>query len=163
MNTNHCGPLCACGSARVETAPPVNGGIDRRGFLAQGATAAMALALVACGLSASTPTSPGKLSQQLTVNLADYPDLANVDGVAYVSANGTPIALVRTSASAFVALSRICPHAGNTVGVASYGFYCPGHGAQFNFSGSWIGGQPTSNLMSYPTQYNAAAGTVTIG
>jgi Rieske Fe-S protein len=124
---------------------------------------ALAAALAACGLS-NTPTAPGSLSQPVTITLSEHPSLANVDGVAFVSdTDGNPLALVRTGTSTFVALSRICPHAGSTVNTASFGFLCPGHGAEFDFSGRWMGGQRTSSLTSYPTQYNAAAGTVAIG
>jgi Rieske Fe-S protein len=150
-----CGADCPCMARRPDD-------IDRRVFLARSGLTAIAAALAACGLS-NTPTAPGSLSQPITVTLSQYPSLANVDGVAYVDAGGNPVAVVRTGASAFVALSRICPHAGSTVNTSNFGFLCPGHGAQFDFSGHWIGGQRTSSLTSYPTQYDAAAGTVTIG
>lgn len=149
-----CGPQCPCTKG--------GGEIDRRMFLAQGGMAALAAALAACGLS-GVPTAPGNLSQPITVILSQHPTLANVDGVAYVDANGNPVAIVRTGTSTFVALSRICPHAGNTVNTASFGFLCPGHGAEFDFSGRWIGGQRTSSLTSYPTQFDAATGTLTVG
>ena len=149
-----CGAQCACRAA---------GGIDRRAFLAQSGMTALAAALAACGLS-NVPTAPGSLSQPVTITLSQYPTLANVDGVAYVDdSNGNPLAVVRTGTSTFVALSRICPHAGSAVNTASFGFLCPGHGAQFDFSGHWSGGQRTSSLTSYPAQYDAAAGTVTVG
>ncbi len=151
-----CGPDCACATKEA-------GGIDRRAFLAQGGMTALAAALAACGLS-SSPTAPGSLSQPVTITLSEHPSLANVDGVAFVSdTDGNPLAVVRTGTSTFVALSRICPHAGSTVNTASFGFLCPGHGAEFDFSGHWMGGQRTSSLTSYPTQFDAAAGTVTIG
>jgi nitrite reductase/ring-hydroxylating ferredoxin subunit len=151
-----CGADCAC---VVQGA----GGIDRRAFLTQSGMTALAAALAACGLS-NSPTAPGSLSQPVTITLSEHPSLATVDGVAFVSdTNGNPLAVVRTGTSTFVALSRICPHAGSTVNTASFGFLCPGHGAEFDFSGHWMGGQRTSSLTSYPTQYNAAAGTVTIG
>jgi Rieske Fe-S protein len=149
-----CGAQCPC---------TVAGGIDRRAFLAQSGMTALAAALAACGLS-SVPTAPGNLSQPVTITLSQHPTLATVDGVAFVDdSNGNPLAVVRTGTSTFVALSRICPHAGNTVNTASFGFLCPGHGAEFDFSGHWMGGQRTSSLTSYPTQYDAAAGTVTVG
>ena len=149
-----CGPACGCMAQ--------DDGIDRRAFLVQSGVTALAAALAACGLS-NTPTAPGNLSQPITVTLSQYPALANVNGVAYVDAGGNPLAVVRTGASTFVALSRICPHAGSTVNTANFGFLCPGHGAEFDFSGHWFGGQRTSSLTSYPTQYDAAAGTVTVG
>jgi len=42
------------------------------------------------------------------------------------------------------------------------GFVCPVHGATFNLSGQWIGGQRTSSLHSYATSYDSASGTLTI-
>ena len=150
-----CGADCACAGQGV--------GIDRRVFLARSGMTALAAALAACGLS-NSPTAPGSLSQPVTITLSDHPSLANVDGVAFVDdSGGNPLAVVRTGTATFVALSRICPHAGSTVNTANFGFLCPGHGAEFDFSGHWMGGQRTSSLTSYPTQYNAAAGTVTVG
>ena len=76
--------------------------------------------------------------------------------------SGTPVALVRTGAATFAAFSLRCPHEGFTVTVQSGSFYCPAHGARFASTGTWIGGQPTTNLRSLVTTYDAAAGTVTI-
>ena len=164
MNDIACGQGCAC-RVREEAEATVDGapGVDRRTFLAQGALAAAAAALAACGLSSGVPTAPGSLSSPLTINVANYPALTNVNGVAYVSADRSPLAIVRTGASSFVALSRICPHAGSTVNTASFGFLCPGHGAEFDDTGRWIGGQRTSSLTSYPTQFDAATGMLTVG
>jgi len=171
MSVNDCGAGCSCRSAPLETnARDARGnqngvgGVDRRRFLAQSATAAVAVALAACGYSTAIPTAPGTLSQKTTVTLSNYPQLANVDGVAYVSdSGGNPIAVVRVSSSSFVALSRICPHAGNIIQSVNGGFYCPGHGAMFSYNGTWEGGQRTSNMTTYPVQYDAAGGTLAIG
>jgi Rieske Fe-S protein len=70
---------------------------------------------------------------------------------------------VRTGATSFVALSRVCPHQGATVNTSSGGFTCPRHGARFNLTGTWIGGERTSNMRSYPTTFDAATDTLTIG
>ena len=77
--------------------------------------------------------------------------------------DGIPLAIVRTGESTFAAFSRICPHQGSTINVTATGFQCPRHGATFNKEGQWIGGQPTSNMRSYPTTYDQATGTITIG
>jgi len=164
MTEDTCGRRCPCQSESLGDALTEIGlDVDRRTFLAQGALAAAAAALAACGFSSGVPTAPGSLSSPLTITVASYPTLANVNGVAYVNAGGNPLAVVRTGTSSFVALSRICPHAGSTVNTASYGFLCPGHGAEFDDTGRWIGGQRTSSLTSYPTQYDAATGMLTIG
>lgn len=134
--------------------------VTRRQFMIHGAVATVAIALAGCGLS-NGPTAPGSVN--LTINIADYPALANVGGVAYVDANGNPLAVIRLDANTFDTLSRICPHQGGTVNSASGGFTCPVHGARFDDTGQWVGGQPTSNLTSYPTAFDSASGTLTIG
>ena len=86
--------------------------VTRRQFMIQGAVASIAIVLAGCGLN-NGPTAPGSVN--LTINIADYPPLANVGGVAYVDANGNPLAVVRLNANAFNAFSRICPHQGGTI------------------------------------------------
>ena len=71
-------------------------------------------------------------------------------------------ASLASTACSFVALSRVCPHQGSIVNVNGSGFLCPGHGATFTATGTWTGGQRTSNLHAYATSYDAASGVVTI-
>ncbi|MEO8880407.1 MAG: Rieske (2Fe-2S) protein [Gemmatimonadaceae bacterium] len=132
--------------------------VSRRQFVLHGSLATIGIILAGCG--GGGPTSPGSVNT--TITLSDYPSLANVGGVAYVSAGNNPLAVVRTGSDTFDAVSRICPHAGGTVNSDGSGFTCPVHGARFTDSGTWIGGQPTSSLTSYATQYDAGAGTLTI-
>src|SRR5581483_8576393 len=82
-------------------------GIGRRTFLVQSGILAAMAALAACGASndATAPTLPANSS----IDLANYPALANVGGVALVSISGAPVAIVRTGTSTFLALSRVCP------------------------------------------------------
>jgi Rieske Fe-S protein len=136
------------------------GCIGRREFLQQSAFfAAAAAALAACApMDATGPT----LSGNVDVVVADYPALANVGGIATLTSNGTPLAVVRTGASTFIALSRVCPHQGGTIGVNGSSFMCPVHGARFSSTGQWTGGQPTSNMHQYTATYDAGSGVVTI-
>jgi len=97
------------------------------------------------------------------INIASYPQLANVGGVALVSIGNAPIAIVRTGTSTFLALSRVCPHEGGIVGESSNRWVCPVHGATFDIDGNWVGGQRTSSLHHYTTTYDATANTLTIG
>ncbi len=137
-------------------------GISRRTFVVQSAIMAAAAALAACGMPTGVDSTQ-TLSNSQQLDLSSYPQLANVGGVAMVSVSGIPMAIVRTSSTNFVALSRICPHQGGTIGqVNSNTFQCPIHGATFNINGQWIGGQPTSNMRSYSTSYNSTANTLTI-
>jgi cytochrome b6-f complex iron-sulfur subunit len=148
-----------CGARSVVSAP--TSGIGRRAFLAQSAVMAAVAVLAACasGGDATAPT----LSGPTTIKLSDNPSLNTVGGVALVTIASSPFAVVRTGTSTFVALSRICPHQGSIVNQNGPGFLCPNHGAQFSAIGTWVGGQQTSSMRSYPTTYDAAAGTITVG
>jgi Rieske Fe-S protein len=128
------------------------------------ATGAMAVAgafLAACGSdSAGSPTSPGNVN--LTVTLANFPALGTVGGIAQVSSSGSPVAVVRASATTYRAFSMVCPHQGSTVSINGSGFRCPNHGATFNGNGAWTGGERTSGLFEFKVASNTSAGTITI-
>ena len=154
LNCGGCAPAHATEHARD--------GIGRRTFLAQSALLAAGALLAAC--AASDVSAPGTTINSTTnIKVSDFPALASVGGIALVNFSGNPFAIVRTGDATFVTLSRICPHQGNTINPDGSGFLCPGHGARFNASGQWVGGQSTSNMRSYATSYDAAAGTLTIG
>jgi Rieske Fe-S protein len=135
--------------------------IGRREFVVRTSMGLSALLVAAC--QAGVDTAP--LSGSVVVPVANHPALANVGGIVRISETNTPIALERTGASTFVAYSLVCPHEGGTVNVSSGSsipFVCPVHGAQFNASGSNVGGQRTSSLHTYATVYDAATNSVTI-
>lgn len=125
------------------------------------AVIAAAAALAACGVSGAT-TAPSIPSTDNTINVNNFPALASVGGIAVISLGSAPLAIVRTGQSTFLALSRICPHQGGTIGQSGNGFQCPVHGAQFTAAGQWEGGQRTSNMFAYTTSYDATTGTLTI-
>lgn len=160
-NDTGCGHACACNQASTD-GDAVVGTLNRRDFVAYGAAALAMAALAACGMGGDSITSPSTVAST-SLKLSDMPALANVGGVATVRIGSTPIAIVRTGSSSFSAFSRICPHQGSTIDVTSTGFHCPNHGATFNASGVWIGGERTRNLTSYPVQFDSAAGTLTVG
>lgn len=134
--------------------------VTRREFIIRGSLTSVAIVLAGC-VGSNGPTAPGSVS--LSVNVADYPSLAQVAGTAYVTSNGNSLVIVRIDDNTFDTFSRICPHQGGTIGTVGNGFECPLHGARFSDTGTWVGGQPTSNLTSYPTQFDSATGTITIG
>ena len=136
-------------------------GIGRRTFLVQTGILAAIAALNACMGSGDSGTTAPSVSS--TINVSNYPALANVGGVAVITLGNAPLAIVRTGTSSFLALSRVCPHQGGIVELSGSDFVCPVHGATFNLSGQWIGGQRTSSLHSYTTTYDATTGTLTIG
>ena len=64
-------------------------------------------------------------------------------------ADGTPIAIARTSATTAVAFSAICTHAGCTVAAAGKELDCPCHGSRYNAAtGQVLGGPAPSPLPS---------------
>jgi cytochrome b6-f complex iron-sulfur subunit len=134
--------------------------VTRREFMIRGSLTGIAIMLAGCSID-NGPTAPSSVN--LTINISDYPALATAGGVAYVDASGNPLAVVRLDASTFDALSRVCPHQGGTVSSNGSGFTCPVHGARFSETGTWVGGQSTSNLTSYQTQFDSSTGVLTIG
>lgn len=152
-----CGGACGCG-----TADQSGHTIDRRDFVTRAAAAIAAVALAACGMSSESPTSPGTVSST-TLTLSNYPALDAVGGVATTRVDGIPLAIVRTGDASFAAFSRICPHQGGTINLVGSRFQCPVHGATFDLSGQWIGGQRTTNMRQYPATYDAATDTLTVG
>ena len=167
MNQNNENPECAgChlvdSSGTLPTIGPIEDGIGRRTFLVQAGILGAMAALAACGASSDGTTTP-TVPANSQINLASYPALANVGGVAMVSVSGAPVAIVRTSTTSFIALSRVCPHQGGIVQQSGSRFVCPQHGATFDLNGTWIGGQRTSSLHQYATTYDATSNTLTIG
>ena len=154
-----CAGDCANGRHAEFAAAATNTEIGRRTFLVQSGLLAAAAALAACGMADATAPN---LSGSATVDVNSNTSLSAVGGVALVTAGGAQLAIVRTGTSSFVALSRICPHQGGTVNRVGSGFQCPVHGATFNSTGTWTGGQRTGNLHAYTTSYDAATGILTI-
>ncbi len=136
--------------------------LGRRAFLSQSVLAAAAAALAACGGGGGDgATAPSTVGSSIRVGA--YPALASTGGIALLTVNGAPLAVIRTGTSSFVALSRVCPHQGSIINTSTEGFLCPGHGARFDPTGTWIGGERTSNMRAYPTTFDATAGTLAIG
>lgn len=141
---------------------PARRGIDRRELLVKGGLAAAAALLAACAGSLGTDATGSTFSGSFTIKVSDYPALAQSGGVAVVNApGGYPIAVENTG-SGYIALGLICPHRGGYIQTFSNGFQCPVHGATFNKSGTWIGGQPTSNMTRFTVTADAS-GNLTIG
>ena len=136
--------------------------MDRREFISHATLASLALCAACAGAGAGDATGP-TLSVGGTVKISDYPALANVNGVATFDLSGTPIAVVRTGQSTFLVLSRFCPHQGGTIQSTSSGFQCPVHGAIFSRTGTWTGGERTSNMRTISSTYDATTDTLTIG
>ncbi|HEX9109254.1 MAG TPA: Rieske 2Fe-2S domain-containing protein [Longimicrobiales bacterium] len=137
-------------------------GMDRRELLKKGGLAAAALLLAACGGAGGSDLTGPSLGGSFTVKVSAYPALANAGGVAQVTSPGGLPVYVENTGSGYIALSAVCPHQGGFIQAFSNGFQCQVHGATFNKQGSWIGGQPTSNMRSFSVKSDAS-GDLTIG
>src|SRR5438270_9181956 len=76
-------------------------GIGRRTFLVRSGILAAIAALSACGVGAGDATAP-TLASNTTIDIASYPSLANIGGVAVLTIGNAPLAIVRTGASSFL-------------------------------------------------------------
>jgi len=141
--------------------PAVEEGVDRRGFLTESIRIAVLSVLAASCGNLSSPTGP-TLNKDVTLKLSDYPGLAQQGGVVSLNENGFPLAVANLGNSSYGAYSLVCPHQGGLVQWTGSQFVCTVHGARFGIQGNWQGGQPTGNLRSYQTTYDAQAGTLTI-
>lgn len=158
-----CGGACPCGRGGHSEGT----GIDRRTFVSAGTLAVVAALLAeACGTGVWDAVAPATFdlgAAGVGVKVANFPGLASIGGIARVdNGTGAPLAVVRTGTSSFTAFSLTCPHQGTTVNIVAGGFKCPNHGATFDATGTWTGGQVTGNLVSYTTTYDAATGVLTI-
>jgi Rieske Fe-S protein len=136
--------------------------LDRRGFLEQSVRlAAMALLAGSAACSVNDSLTGPSLGSDVTVNLADYPALAQTGGVARISGVSPPVAVANLGDS-YMALSLVCTHQGGIVQWDGNEFVCPIHGARFADDGHWTGGTRTSALRSYPVDVDATTGTLTI-
>jgi Rieske Fe-S protein len=148
--------------------------LNRRDFLARSALAAAALvAAEACGdgqigppiVRASGGGDPNiPLGGPVVVVLSEKPALANIGTVVDI---GKQRALVRTSATTFLGLSRICTHQQCDTDVHNNRFECPCHGSVFAADGSVISGPniaapPNTPLRQLPVTVDLQAGTVTV-
>ncbi len=140
--------------------------INRRDFLQSSTLAAVsALFASACGGRidfASGLSGPGAALDGFLIRLSDYPALTQIGSIAVVTAAPLPIAVVRENPSSYAVFSLVCPHVGTTVGPGGDGFKCPNHGATWDKTGTWAGGQPTSGLTRLQATLDGAAGTLAI-
>jgi cytochrome b6-f complex iron-sulfur subunit len=138
--------------------------VNRRDFLAKTALAAAALVVVdGCGDGQIGPTA-AKLGSGVTIRVTDFPQLANVGTIVGITPER---ALVRTSQTTFLGLSRVCTHQGCLIDIQSNEFVCPCHNSTFSSDGSVIHGPniaspPIAPLDKLATTFNAATGTVTV-
>ncbi len=123
--------------------------IGRREFIEKsGALAVCSLGfgalLVSCGKKSNNPIQPSD-GTTFTIDLTDPKNAAlqNAGGALKFSVPGQPkpVIVIRKSDTEVLALSSVCTHQGNEVGLPSGNtITCPAHGSVFDLSGNRIAG-----------------------
>jgi cytochrome b6-f complex iron-sulfur subunit len=145
--------------------------LSRRAFLARStlAVAGVAALTAGCGdgqIGGSGATGP--LPTGLTLKVSTVPELATVGVLAYVPTDSR-VAVKRTGATSFLALSTTCTHEGTHLDIVnnSLSFECPNHGSRFDSNGIVTRGPSASgtvtNLPTLTTRYDATTDILTIG
>lgn len=148
--------------------------LSRREFLSRSTFAVAGAAALAAGcgdgqfgptaLAVTNPTANGGI----TLKVASVPGLATVGQLVKLPPTVGLIAVKRTGASTFAAISTVCTHQGCEIDITGTTFECPCHNSRFDNDGRvtrqpvGTGGSAT-NLPTYTTKYDAATDTLTIG
>lgn len=147
---------------------------SRRGFLQMVGAGALVTAAVPVGLGQlgcnvvpQHEVNPD--GDQITLTLADYPELEVTGGMSILMVgDSTTLAVVRVAddgPDAFLTFDGLCTHAGCTLSgydEQAEELYCNCHASSFDLDGEVTGGPAGTPLGIYPTAFDAAAGTVTI-
>jgi cytochrome b6-f complex iron-sulfur subunit len=104
----------------------------------------------------------------LTLKVSTVPALATV-GVLTFHPTDLRVAIKRTGAASFLALSTTCTHEGTRIDIVNnaLSFECPNHGSRFDSDGNVTRGPNASGTVTrlpiLATTYNAATDILTIG
>jgi Rieske Fe-S protein len=140
----------------------------------QGVGLATVTALLGCGgggdgdvpVDAVDGTGTAMCGANLCLDLAHPANamLAAVDGARTVNITGDKLIIVRTSATTFAVLSRVCTHNGCSVGYTAslMQLSCPCHGSRFALDGSVTREPADRALRVYASTYDEATQTLTI-
>jgi len=143
--------------------------LSRREFLTKStlAVAGAAAVVAGCGDGQIGATAPPARSGPLTLKVSTVPALATIGQLVIHPSDGG-VAVKRTGATTFAALSTTCTHEGTRINLlGSNSFECPNHGSRFDSDGN-VTRQPNasgnaSHLFTYSTQYDSATDILTIG
>jgi len=132
--------------------------MERSEFLKTLGTGTLAVCAVCGMISCSDNDDPAPVGGggiDLTINIEEspYTNLKNVGGSAYKD----NIIIARTGSDTFVALSKVCTHAGQTVVYdhPNSRFVCNAHNSVFETNGSVVSGPANRSLAKFKTEFNA--------
>lgn len=140
--------------------------LTRRDFLGRVALVAGAVIAASCSVSDLTNVGTGPIpGGSITFKSTDYAGLATTGQPVEVKTTtgvASGIAVVRTGATTFLALSMACTHEGTKVNIAGKTFDCPNHGARFNSTGAVTLGPANRALAQRTLAYDATTDTITV-
>jgi len=140
--------------------------ITRRDFLGRVALVAGAVIATGCSVSDLTDVGTGPIpGGSISFKSTDYAALATTGQPVEVKTSTgakSGIAVVRTGASSFLALSMACTHEGTKVNIIGTTFDCPNHGARFSSTGAVTLGPANRALAQRTLSYDAATDTITV-
>ena len=143
-----------------------DGCVSRRDFLGRVALVAGAVIAAGCSVSDLTSVGTGPIpGGNITFKSTTYAGLATTGQPVEVKTStgaASGIAVVRTSATTFLALSMACTHEGTKVNIIGQAFDCPNHGARFNSTGAVTLGPANRALTQRTVAYDATTDTVTV-
>lgn len=142
--------------------------LSRREFLAKStlAVAGAAVVMTGCGDGQIGAIAAPPLSQPLTLKVSTVPALAIVGQLVLHPSNGG-VALKRTGAATFLALSTTCTHEGTVIEILGNNtFECPNHHSRYDADGN-VTKQPdasgnASHLFTYGTSYDPVTDILTV-
>ena len=128
--------------------------MDRKSFLSSLGLSAGTVLIASCLGGCRKPDSPGSVvtppaAVDFTLDLTQPSNAALRTGGGYLYSNGVIVA--KTLAGDIIAVSQVCTHQGVSVQFvgSNNSFFCPGHGAGFNTSGTVTNGPATTSLKKY--------------
>lgn len=145
--------------------------LSRRAFLSKSTLAMAGIAALATGcgdgdIGGSGVTQP--LPSGLTLKVSTVPALATVGLLAFHPTD-LRVAIKRTGATTFLALSTTCTHEGTRIDIVNnaVSFECPNHGSRFDSDGNVTRGPnapgTVTKLPILATSYDPGTDILTIG
>jgi cytochrome b6-f complex iron-sulfur subunit len=113
----------------------------------------------------TSPTGPGSQVAPFNISVDVSSLTQNNQALRTSTPDGNSLLIVRQSATSYITLLLICPHAlcgGDTMSQYGSTIYCTCHGSTFSLTGQVTQGPAQSNLTTYSTVYDLATKKVTI-
>jgi Rieske Fe-S protein len=106
-------------------------------------------AMAGCASIVARPVTA--VDGRISLALADFPQLAELNGSAAIQPQGMsdPLFVLRTGDRQYAVLSPICTHRGCTVEVAGARLECPCHGSAYDREGKVLNGPAEQPLTRY--------------